>query len=71
MPTPANASPPTWSRGRSRFATLALAAAWVHGPALRVLLEYDRNWNPLGRYPSGFPRTLGRDALTLRGQLVY
>ena len=54
-----------------RFATLAVAAAWIHGPSLRVVVQYDRNWNALGRFPSGFPRTLGRDALTLRGQLVF
>ena len=54
-----------------RFATLAVAAAWIHGPSLRVVVEYDRNWNALGRFPSGRPRTLGSDAVTLRGQLVF
>lgn len=55
----------------NRFATLALAAAFVYGPSLRFLLEYDRNANALGRFPSGFPRTLGRDVVTLRGQLNF
>lgn len=54
-----------------RFSMLALAAAFIQGPALRFVLQVERNRNALGRYPSGWPRTLGRSAVTLRGQLVF
>jgi hypothetical protein len=54
-----------------RFSTLAAAAAWIYAPALRFTLEYDHNRNALGRLPSGFPRTLGSDVVTLRGQLIF
>ena len=55
----------------NRFFTLAVAAAWIYGPALRFVVQFDHNRNALGRFPSGLPRTLGRDAVTVRGQLAF
>jgi hypothetical protein len=37
----------------------------------RLSIEYDHNRNALGIGPGGAPLTLGRDALLLRGQLVF
>jgi len=37
----------------------------------RLVVEYDRKGNALGRDASGAPTTLRADALTLRGQIVF
>ena len=53
------------------YTTLAIAAAARFGAAHRITLEYDHNTNALGRTMSGLPTTLGRDAVTLRCQVVF
>jgi hypothetical protein len=52
------------------YRTLALMAMARYEGA-RLLLEYDRNGNALGRDASGAPATLRDDALTLRGQVTF
>lgn len=56
-------------RDRS-YSTLALLAM-VHYEQGRVLLEYDRNRNALGRDANGAPTTLKSDAVTLRTQVRF
>ncbi|MCC6644319.1 MAG: hypothetical protein IT374_01950 [Polyangiaceae bacterium] len=55
------------SRARS---TLAFAAA-LRRPPGRLVLEYDRNQNALGREASGAPTSMADDALTLRAEIVF
>jgi hypothetical protein len=57
-------------RDRS-FATLALVAAFEWRPLMRFSVEYDRNWNALGRSASGAPTTLGAHVVTFRGQVTF
>jgi hypothetical protein len=57
-------------RDRS-FATLAMVAAAQWRPYARLSLEYDRNWNALGRDASGAPATLGAHLVTLRAQVTF
>ncbi len=52
------------------YSTLAIMAMFRHGGA-RLVLEYDKNGNALGRDASGAPTTLEDDALTLRGQVTF
>lgn len=53
------------------FATVAIAAAAMFPPWARLVVEYDRNWNALGRSASGAPATLGGHVLTARAQVVF
>ena len=52
-------------------AQLAAVAAFRVSSWLRVVAEYDHNWNSLGRALDGKPTTLGSDLLTFRGQVTY
>lgn len=52
------------------YSTLALLAMLRYQKA-RLVVEYDRNANALGRDPSGAPTTRNDDALTLRGQVAF
>ena len=52
------------------YRTLALMAMLRYDRA-RLVLEYDKNDNALGRDPSGAPTTLKSDALTMRGQVKF
>lgn len=52
------------------YATWALAAA-VRFEPVRLLWQYDRQRNPLGRSPGGAPTTLRDDAVTLRGEARF
>lgn len=58
-----------FSRKRD-FKTLAVAAAFT-APYGRLVLEYDRNRNNLGRDLQGRPTNLKDDALVLRGQVNF
>jgi hypothetical protein len=53
----------------AHFAAWSLLVGARHGDALRLVLQYDRNRNPLGRDPSGAVTTLPADRLTLRAQV--
>jgi hypothetical protein len=55
----------------SAFSTLAAVLAVQYGGMARLSLEYDNNRNGLGLAAGGTPITLGRDALTVRGQVVF
>jgi hypothetical protein len=52
------------------YTTLALMAM-LRFEGARLLVEYDKNDNALGRDASGAPTTLKDDALTLRGQVRF
>jgi hypothetical protein len=52
------------------YSTLALMAMLRFATA-RLVVEYDRNDNALGRDATGAPATLRDDALTLRGQVGF
>jgi hypothetical protein len=52
------------------FSTWAFTGALRYGPA-RLVLEYDKNGNALGRGVNGAPTTLKDDALTLRAQVTF
>jgi hypothetical protein len=52
------------------FATLALLAMLRYESA-RLSLEYDKNWNALGRAPNGSPATLASDTVTMRTQVAF
>jgi hypothetical protein len=54
----------------STFSTLALMAALRYAKA-RLVIEYDKNDNALGRNVNGAPTTLKDDALTLRGEVTF
>lgn len=53
------------------FSTLAFVAALRLGGSHRLTLEYDHNTNALGTAKNGTPTTLGRDVITLRGQVLF
>jgi hypothetical protein len=55
---------PSWS-------TLAATAAFRWPGYGRVIAEYDRNQNALGRTVEGLPTTLADDAFILRGQVDF
>ncbi len=55
----------------SAFSTLAVAAAVQDRGIGRLTLEYAHNRNALGRGASGAPTTLGREAVMLRGQVIF
>ena len=52
------------------YSTLALTASVRRAPG-RLVFEYDRNRNMLGRTPAGLPTNLADDAFTLRGEVVF
>jgi hypothetical protein len=52
------------------YGTLALTGA-VRYPPGRLIFEYDRNRNALGRTPGGLPTSLADDAFTLRAEVVF
>jgi hypothetical protein len=54
----------------STFTTLAMMGM-LRYKAGRLVLEYDKNTNPLGRDPNGAPTTLKDDTVTLRGQVTF
>ena len=54
----------------SSYTTLAFMAAARLAKA-RLVLEYDKNKNPLGRGTNGLPTTLKDDTLTLRGEVSF
>lgn len=53
------------------YATLTAAAAALHPRYGRLSIEYQHNRNALGRSASGFPTTLGRDAVLARAQVTF
>jgi hypothetical protein len=55
------------------YRTLALMvmARMARYDGARLVVEYDKNGNALGRDASGAPATLRDDALTLRGQVTF
>lgn len=52
------------------YSTLALMAMVRYGNQ-RLVVEYDKNTNPLGIAPNGSPTTLADNTLTLRAQCVF
>ncbi len=52
------------------YRTLALMAMLRYDRG-RLVFEYDKNGNALGRAANGSPATLADDAVTLRGQVVF
>ncbi|HEY4012704.1 MAG TPA: hypothetical protein VGM06_05175 [Polyangiaceae bacterium] len=52
------------------YTTLALMAM-LRFESARLVVEYDKNDNALGRDATGAPTTLADDALTLRGQVRF
>ncbi|MET0387689.1 MAG: hypothetical protein ABW321_17090 [Polyangiales bacterium] len=53
------------------FSTWAFTVAWTTLGFGRVVVQYDRHHNPLGRSRNGTPTTLAADVLTVRTQLVF
>lgn len=53
------------------FSMLAVTAAAQHPRYGRLTVEYQNSRNPLGRSASGFPTTLGRDAVLVRAQGTF
>jgi hypothetical protein len=53
------------------FSTLAVTAAFVYRPVLRVIAEYDHNTNALGRDATGAPANLASDAFIMRGEVSF
>ena len=51
--------------------TLAFTGALRYPPLARLIVEYDRNDNHLGRTVGGVPRRLPDDALTLRAEVTF
>ena len=54
----------------SKYSTLALMAA-ARAKGGRLILEYDKNTNPLGRGTNGLPTTLADDTVTLRAEVSF
>ncbi|MFT3770577.1 MAG: hypothetical protein QM820_34555 [Minicystis sp.] len=54
----------------SAYSTLAVTGA-VRYPPGRLIFEYDRNTNALGRTAGGLPTTLADDAFTLRAEVMF
>jgi hypothetical protein len=52
------------------YGTLALMAMARYESA-RLVVEYDKRSNALGRDANGLPGTLASDTLTLRGQVAF
>jgi hypothetical protein len=52
------------------FSTWSFTLAGMYAPG-RLVLQYDRNQNPLGRSASGAPSTLADDTLTLRAEAAF
>jgi len=53
------------------ISTWSVVAAVMYAPWARLTLQWDRQTNPFGRTAAGAPTTLGRDAVTLRAQVVF
>jgi hypothetical protein len=53
------------------FSTLAVTAAFIYRPVLRVIAEYDHNTNALGRDAQGAPTNLASDAFIMRGEVSF
>jgi hypothetical protein len=53
------------------FGTLSVSAAVRARGLGRVVVQYDRNWNALGRNLDGSPTTLGANAVTARAQVEF
>jgi hypothetical protein len=53
-----------------RYRSLALLAA-LRWQSLRLIAQYEKNWNPLGRSASGAPTTLQSDAFVVRAQAEF
>jgi hypothetical protein len=53
------------------FSTLAVTAAFVYRPVLRIIAEYDHNTNALGRDATGAPANLASDAFIMRGEVSF
>lgn len=54
----------------SAVSTLAVTGGLRYPPG-RLLFEYDRNANALGRTPGGLPTSLADDAFTVRAEVVF
>jgi hypothetical protein len=52
------------------FSTYAFMGMLRHGPG-RLIVEYDRRGNALGRTASGDPTTLASDTLTMRAEVTF
>jgi hypothetical protein len=52
------------------FSTYAFMGMLRHGPG-RLIVEYDRRGNALGRTTSGDPTTLASDTLTMRAEVTF
>ena len=52
------------------FSTFAFMGMLRHGPG-RLIVEYDRRGNTLGRSASGEPTTLASDTLTMRAEVTF
>jgi hypothetical protein len=55
----------------SSYSTLAISGAARLPGYARLTLEYQHNWNPLGRTLNGAPTTLADDLFMLRGQVEF
>jgi hypothetical protein len=53
------------------FTAWTATLAWHWNVLDRVVVEYQRVTNPLGRASSGLPATLGGNTVTIRGQLAW
>jgi hypothetical protein len=53
------------------YSTVAVTAAFLYRPALRVLVEYEHNTNALGRDAQGVPTTLADDAFIARAEVSF
>jgi hypothetical protein len=55
----------------SSYSTIAVAAAARYAGYGRLILEYDRNTNALGRTLTGTPATLANDTFMLRAEARF
>ena len=53
------------------LSTLALMASVRYQTLLRLMIEYDRNHNAMGRSANGSPASLAADAFTVRVEVAY
>lgn len=53
-----------------QYSTWTIAAAAILTPA-RLVAQYERRRNPLGRAPSGAPATLADDMFTVRAEVAF
>jgi hypothetical protein len=52
------------------YSTAAFMAMLRYNDA-RLVVEFDKNGNALGRAPNGLPETLKNDSVIVRGQVVF